>query len=226
MLIIFRALALAGKKCLFLDSSDRYGGSIINFNFEQFVQFGNIFKLLTCSLVANKPGAPDAPSTLPYTGFQTLKPFTAATFNDAEYRRFSRNFNIDLQPKVLYSKSLSVEELIRSGCSNYLEFQNVSKNYFFSDARFVQIPFSKSEVFSNTFLTFKEKRQLVKVIEACLAGYDKLSQVEVTQAKINSTHIYEKEIELSKEEVGRLLAYKDRHIREFLEKEMQVEKRM
>jgi len=223
---MFRALALAGKKCLFLDSSDRYGGSILNFNFEQFVQFGNIFKHLTCSLVA-KPATPDAPSTLPYTGFQTLKPFTSPfPASDAEYRRFSRNFNIDLQPKVLYSKSLSVEELIRSGCSNYLEFQNVTKNYFFSDARFVQIPFSKSEVFSNTFLTFKEKRQLVKVIEACLAGYDKLSQVEVTQAKINSTHIYEKEIELSKEELSRLLAYKDRHIREFLEKEMQVEKRM
>lgn len=90
----------------------------------------------------------------------------------------------------------------------------------------MQIPFSKSEVFSNTFLTFKEKRQLVKVIEACLAGYDKLSQVELTQAKINSTHIYEKEIELSKDELSRLLAYKDKHIREFLEGEMQVEKRM
>jgi RAB protein geranylgeranyltransferase component A len=102
----------------------------------------------------------------------------------------------------LYSKSLSVEELIRSGGANYLEFQNVKSNYFYDEkGGFVQIPFSKSEVFSNTFLTFKEKRQLVKVIEACLAGYDKLSQVEMTQAKINSTHIYEKDIELTKDEL-------------------------
>jgi RAB protein geranylgeranyltransferase component A len=43
---------------------------------------------------------------------------------------------------------------------------------------FQKIPFSKSEVFANTFLTFKEKRQLVKVIEACLAGYDRLAAVE------------------------------------------------
>lgn len=66
----------------------------------------------------------------------------------------------------------------------------------------------------------------MKVIEACLAGYDKLSQVEMTQAKINSTHIYEKEIELSKDELTKLLANKEKPIREFLEREMQVEKRM
>ncbi len=54
-----------------------------------------------------------------------------AEWSETDFRRFSRNFNIDLQPKVLYSKSLSVEELIRSGCSNYLEFQNVAKNYFY-----------------------------------------------------------------------------------------------
>lgn len=83
---------------------------------------------------------------------------------------------------MLFSKSVSVNELIRSGVSNYLEFQNVSENYFYGASRFEKIPFSKSEVFANTFLSFKEKRQLVKVIEACLAGYDALSQVEKSQS--------------------------------------------
>lgn len=82
--------------------------------------------------------------------------------------------------RVLFSKSVSVNELIRSGVSNYLEFQNVTDNFFYSGEQFVKIPFSKSEVFSNTFLSFKEKRQLVKVIEACLAGYDKMSEEEIT----------------------------------------------
>jgi RAB protein geranylgeranyltransferase component A len=74
-----------------------------------------------------------------------------------------------------------VNELIRSGVSNYLEFQNVTENHFYASGEkgtFQKIPFSKSEVFANTFLTFKEKRQLVKVIEACLAGYDRLAAVE------------------------------------------------
>jgi RAB protein geranylgeranyltransferase component A len=60
--------------------------------------------------------------------------------------------------RVLYSKSLSVTELIRSGVSNYLEFQNVTDNHFWSGSAFEKIPFSKSEVFANTFLSFKEKR--------------------------------------------------------------------
>ena len=82
---------------------------------------------------------------------------------------------------------MSVNELIRSGVSNYLEFQNVTDNFFYAPSHssdennlFVKIPFSKSEVFANRFLSFFEKRQLVKVIDACLAGYDKLSQVEIT----------------------------------------------
>ncbi len=108
----------------------------------------------------------------------------------------------------------------------------MTENFFYAPdektgtPNFVKIPFSKSEVFSNTFLSFKEKRQLVKVIEACLAGYDRLSQQEVTQAKINSTHIYEKDIDMSPQEMQKLQALKDRPIREFLEKEMGIEKRM
>lgn len=130
---------------------------------------------------------------------------------------------------------MSVNELIRCGVSNYLEFQNVGENFFYAadsaatagagSKKFVKIPFSKSEVFSNTFLSFKEKRQLVKVIESCLAGYDKISKQEITRAKINSTHIYDKEIELSAEEQGRLYDSKDKPIREFL-LEMGIEKRM
>jgi RAB protein geranylgeranyltransferase component A len=127
--------------------------------------------------------------------------------------------------RILFSKSLSVNELIRSGVSNYLEFQNVSENFFYADHKFQKIPFSKSEVFGSSLLSFKEKRQLVKVIEACLAGYDKISQIEMTQKRINSTHIYEKEIEMSAEEQRLMLETKDQPIRVFLQK-MGIEKRM
>ena len=34
------ALSLAGQKCLFLDCCDRYGGSILNYNFEHFLVYG------------------------------------------------------------------------------------------------------------------------------------------------------------------------------------------
>ncbi len=66
----------------------------------------------------------------------------------------------------------------------------------------------------------------MKVIEACLVGYDKLSQVEITQAKINSTHIYEKDIEMSVDDLKKLIASKDKSIKHFLEEEMKIEPRL
>jgi RAB protein geranylgeranyltransferase component A len=37
-----------------------------------------------------------------------------------------------MAPKILFSKSESVNKLISSGVSNYLEFNNVSENYFYN----------------------------------------------------------------------------------------------
>lgn len=42
--------------------------------------------------------------------------------NEQDFKRFSRNFNIDMAPKLLFSKSTSVDLLVKSGASNYLEF--------------------------------------------------------------------------------------------------------
>jgi RAB protein geranylgeranyltransferase component A len=70
---------------------------------------------------------------------------------DNQFKRFSRQFNIDLAPKILFSKSRSVDDMIKSGVGNYLEFQNISDNFYFSSEaqKFVRIPFSKSEIFLN-----------------------------------------------------------------------------
>ena len=80
----------------------------------------------------------------------------------------------------------------------------------------VKIPFSKSEIFTNKVLTFKEKRQLVKVIEMCLEGtdnmdeedflsdYDEEEQEAAKRKKkksVNSTHVYDKDIKLSDKEL-------------------------
>ena len=37
--IIGAALAMRGQRCLFLDQADKYGGTICNFNFEQYIAF-------------------------------------------------------------------------------------------------------------------------------------------------------------------------------------------
>ena len=166
-----------------------------------------------------------------YHSFQVLKQFDKAFGEDEtshlsrktlqdEFNRTSRACNIDLAPKILFSKSKSVDLLIRAGTSNYLEFQNVSDNFFFSTEKqtFVRIPFSKSEIFANGNLSLKEKRQLVRVIQFCLSGYDKLSNQEVSMRQINSTHVNDKlDIELSQSEFTLLCDFKDQPIVRFLE---------
>ena len=51
---------------------------------------------------------------------------------DEEFKRFNRQFNIDLAPKFLFSKSVSVDMFIKSQVASYLEFNNVNQNYFYS----------------------------------------------------------------------------------------------
>jgi len=84
----------------------------------------------------------------------------------------------------------------------------VPKNFFNSEDKFVEIPFSKSEIFSSNSLSFKEKRQLVKVIGFCLSGYDLIAGKELTSSIINSTHAYEKlDTNMSKEDITLLVEF-------------------
>ena len=70
-----------------------------------------------------------------YHSFRVLKKMERRRFESFnKFRAFSRACNIDVAPKVLFSKSVSVTELINSGVSNYLEFQNVTDTFFYSSS--------------------------------------------------------------------------------------------
>ena len=198
-------MAIIGEKCVYLDKNDRYGGYLSCFNLEHFFRFVD----------ANIDGSALQEG---YRDFQVLKSYNLSVHKtEQDFKRLSRQFNIDLAPKLLFSKSTSVDLLVKSGASNYLEFQNVPKNFFSSEGTFVEIPFSKSEIFTSSSLSFKEKRQLVRVIGFCLSGYDLIAGKEITSAIINSTHAYEKlDTTLSKDDISLLVEYKDKPIASFL----------
>lgn len=54
----------------------------------------------------------------------------------------------------------------------------------------VKIPYSKSDIFTSEFLSFPEKRQLVKIIEVCMKS-------KQGSTSVNSTHVYDKETLMS-----------------------------
>ncbi|XP_063516652.1 rab proteins geranylgeranyltransferase component A 1 isoform X2 [Pongo pygmaeus] len=83
-----------------------------------------------------------------------------------------RRFNIDLVSKLLYSRGLLIDLLIKSNVSRYAEFKNITRILAFREGRVEQVPCSRADVFNSKQLTMVEKRMLMKFLTFCME-YDK-----------------------------------------------------
>ncbi|XP_004868927.1 rab proteins geranylgeranyltransferase component A 1 isoform X2 [Heterocephalus glaber] len=79
-----------------------------------------------------------------------------------------RRFNIDLVSKLLYSRGLLIDLLIKSNVSRYAEFKNITRILAFREGRVEQVPCSRADVFNNKQLTVIEKRMLMKFLTFCM----------------------------------------------------------
>jgi len=200
-------LSIAGKKVMHIDLTDRYGGVLSNFNLKNFINYVESWE-------ADK----DTNAFLKGACLRDFKTIDNLSMHQDLLKAESRNFSLDLIPKVIFCKSKSVNYCLDSGVSFYVEFQSISNNYIFLKDKFLKIPFSKSEVFMNTELSLKEKRNLVKIINHSLHFYDKYGQKESEEFKDqNSTHAYEKDVYVTEKEDLEYLEYKDTPIAEYLE---------
>lgn len=100
-----------------------------------------------------------------------------------------RNYNFDLNPKFIYSKSKSTEELSSSNASNYLEFSSVKNIIFYYQGKLMNVPFSKSEIFTSTDLELLEKQKL-------LAFLYSIMKIKNKDVDVNSTTDIQKDYEL------------------------------
>ncbi|XP_040855940.1 rab proteins geranylgeranyltransferase component A 1 isoform X2 [Ochotona curzoniae] len=103
-----------------------------------------------------------------------------------------RRFNVDLVSKLLYSRGLLIDLLIKSNVSRYAEFKNVTRILAFREGRVEQVPCSRADVFNSKQLSMVEKRMLMKFLTFCLEyeehpdeykGYE-----EVTFSEYLKTH--------------------------------------
>uniref|UniRef100_A0A4X2KY54 RAE1/2 domain-containing protein n=1 Tax=Vombatus ursinus TaxID=29139 RepID=A0A4X2KY54_VOMUR len=79
-----------------------------------------------------------------------------------------RRFNIDLTSKLLYSRGLLTDLLIKSSVSRYAEFKNVTRILGYREGNVLQVPCSRADVFNSKKLTMVEKRMLMKFLTFCL----------------------------------------------------------
>ncbi|NXS16767.1 RAE1 geranylgeranyltransferase, partial [Mystacornis crossleyi] len=82
--------------------------------------------------------------------------------------REGRRFNIDLVSKLLYSRGVLIDLLIKSNVSRYAEFKNATRVLTFREGKVEQVPCSRADVFNSRQLSMVEKRMLMKFLTFCL----------------------------------------------------------
>ncbi|XP_061215657.1 rab proteins geranylgeranyltransferase component A 2-like [Neopsephotus bourkii] len=112
---------------------------------------------------ALEESTPETGSALSESSAQGPKKITYA-----QIVREGRRFNIDLVSKLLYSRGLLIDLLIKSNVSRYAEFKNATRILAFREGKVEQVPCSRADVFNSTQLTMVEKRMLMKFLTFCL----------------------------------------------------------
>lgn len=91
----------------------------------------------------------------------------------------SRHFNLDLAPRLLYSRGSMVELLISSNISRYTEFKSVSRVLTLgSNGQLEHVPSSRADVFATKSVSVVEKRILMKFLTFCLNYETQMEKVE------------------------------------------------
>jgi len=85
-----------------------------------------------------------------------------------EIEKQSRRFNIDLVPRLLFSRGEMVELLISSNISRYTEFKAVTRVLTLLNGSLEQVPSSRADVFNTKHISVVEKRILMKFLTWCL----------------------------------------------------------
>ncbi|CAG2177117.1 unnamed protein product, partial [Oppiella nova] len=97
----------------------------------------------------------------------------------------SRRFNLDLTPRLLYSRGSMVDLLVSSNISRYAEFKAITRILTTIDGQIVEVPVSRGDIFNNKDVSVIDKRMLMKFMTFCseydrhYADYESIRTLEV-----------------------------------------------
>ena len=173
--ILSAYLAKSRKKILVLESSNSYGGDCKTFNLKEIEKLSSDLKEnLNSDIFFNNMKLIERKSTVVEPIIET-----------ENYRQF----NFDLNLKFIYANSKSVDELTNSNASNYIEFSSIKNIFFLYKNKFLNVPFSKSEIFMSNDLELLEKQKLLNFIFSIM-------KLKNNKVDVNSTVDIKKDIEL------------------------------
>ncbi|KAM3733801.1 hypothetical protein ACB098_11G165300 [Castanea mollissima] len=162
--VIAAAASAAGKTVLHLDPNPFYGSNYTSLSLQDLSSF-----LISHS--APPPSPPSAPSD----GHDFTPAAVAARplFSHVEISSFapdvlgeehSRKFNVDLcGPRVLFCADKSIDLILKSGTSQYVEFKGVDASFVYNEnGRLTSVPDSRAAIFKDKSLGLTEKNQLMR----------------------------------------------------------------
>ena len=190
--ILAAAAARNGHSVLHVDSNDQYGGEWAAYTFDGIQEWirkhnqqeerdeephPNIFQEKFCEegeqFMVLKPERKAKDVAQEWHVPHEEESDQAAT-NETEPKwtqdlvsRNSRKFNLDLSPRLLFSRGSMVELLISSNVSRYTEFKSVSRVLTLIEGSLVHVPSSRADVFQTRAVSVVEKRILMKFLTLC-----------------------------------------------------------
>ncbi|KAH3671761.1 hypothetical protein WICMUC_004572 [Wickerhamomyces mucosus] len=146
--ILAAALSWQGSNVLHIDSNDYYGDSTATLTINQLIKW---VERVNKGLINNYKNA--------------MLYFPNNT--ELEYQNLiqSKDYGIDLTPKILFAKSDLLSLLIKSRVYKYLEFLPLSSFHFFENDNFEKMNNSKKNIFINQSISLINKRSLMKFIK-------------------------------------------------------------
>ncbi|CAG9563332.1 unnamed protein product [Danaus chrysippus] len=176
--IVAAACSRIGKNVLHLDSSDHYGGLWASYNFEGLQKFIKEInsdpnrQLQVYNLIEKWYIDKDSPQeeTKQETEEEKTEP-PKKIWSQADFASEYRKFNIDMTPKLLFSRGPLVELLISSNIARYAEFRCVTRVLTWLNDKLNPVPCSRADVFATEAVSIVEKRMLMKMLTS-IVGYN------------------------------------------------------
>ena len=168
-------LSKLGKKILQIDVAKVYGGDCKNFNLKDMEKFINELK--------EKTNKDSSLNTYKLANKETK--IEEPLINNERYREY----NFDMNPKLVYAKSKATRELTDSNASNYIEFSSVKKIFYLFNNKLLNVPFSKSQIFMSNDIELLEKQKLLNFLFAIM-------KIKNTDVDVNSTVDVKKDYDL------------------------------
>lgn len=181
-----------GKKVLQIDFNKFYGGDCMNMNFREFQNYFLNNEKQEESNIKENTKSYNISQNIYFKNMKIIKKSDNSEFFTNEN---IREYNLDFNLKLLYSKSIATQELASSKVSNYLEFMAIKSYKLYFENQIIEIPTNKTEILNSDSLDLMEKQKLYNFLMAINSfsdASDNLNHIDDFKKVVEVDNVYSK----------------------------------